>query len=306
VEGEEGDCVTGDVGEQLRLVRLDLAGRLCCRARRGDKAHALRLGGERGRDEFRLLAGLELGHSPAGDPTESAPERAHEVLSSGERGDRRLLGKLGERVLERLVGGKVLAFGFLPEAVDLGLGVGEDEPAPDLADQHVLPGLVALVRLLDGLPELVLVLRLRQADDVLAPTLEVEPHERELVAERGLDVAFPVELRVLLERRAGRADELLTVRELAQERLDLLPLVGVDVGIDRDEGGRGRRRDLGGSRGGLLLAAAAGREGREKGDEEKARNPHGGHATRRSAGAPSGRRPARAGSRRRGSRRPRA
>jgi len=87
---------------------------------------------------------------------------------------------------------------------------------------------------------------------------EIEHHDVQLWAERGLEVFLPVEpLRgqLLLDR----VDRLLFVRELVRELVDRLPLRRAQVGVDRDEQ-RDRGRDEVGRAGAGIRRAAATRE----------------------------------------------
>ena len=129
----------------------------------------------------------------------------------------------------------ISALGLSLEAIDLLLRVREHEPTVLLLEEErVFPG-VLRVPLLDHLLEGGLVLRLGQRDRVRSVVREVEPDEVDLVAESRLHVLLVVEARLLLEGRAQRRERLGADRELPEELVDLLPLVGVQVGVDRDE-----------------------------------------------------------------------
>jgi len=87
---------------------------------------------------------------------------------------------------------------------------------------------------------------------------EVEHHDVQLWAERGLEVFLPVEP-VLRQLLLDRVDRLLFVRELVRELVDRLPLRRAQVGVDR-EVQRDRGRDEVGSAGRGTRRAAATRE----------------------------------------------
>ena len=258
MERNEGDRVARHIGEQLRLERLGLGGSLDLRSRGRDEPQALVLRRERGRDELRPRAGLELEQRAAGQGRRVL-DHLQQRPAARERGDERVVGQLCERVLVRRVVGEAVALRhLLLEAVDLRLRVGEDEPVFVFADEerHVAGLLLARVPLLDGREELLLVLRLRDRHDVLALALDVEPHDVDLFAQGGLHVLLPVELQVLLERSAEEADRLIAVGKLLEQILDLAPLPRIRIGIDRDEGRRVRGDDLGATGSGLVARAA--------------------------------------------------
>ena len=192
--------------------------------------------------------------------------------------DQCLVGKLSERVLEERVVGQLLALRFRLEAIDLLLRVREHEPAVHLLEQEGIRPWVALVLvpLLDHPPEGGLVLRLGQRDRVRSVVRKVEPDEVDLVAESRLDVLFVIEVRLILEGRAQRRERLGADRELLKKLVDLLPLVGAQVGVDRDEDRRGCRDDLcAAARSCLLLRAAAGDGERESDEQGDANQAHG-------------------------------
>ena len=231
-------------------------GGLGFRTRSRDEPQALVLRRERGRYELRPLAGLELEQRAAGQECRVL-DHLQQLAAAREHGDERVVRQLGERVLVgRVVGEAVARRHLLLEAVDLRLRVGEQKPVFVFADDEVVARRVARISLLDGRPELLLVLRLRNSHDVLALILEVEPDEADLVAERGLHVLLPVELQVVLERGAEEADRLFAIGKLLEQLLDLLPLPRIRIGIDRDEGRRVRGDDLGAAGSGLIARTA--------------------------------------------------
>ncbi len=189
--------------------------------------------------------------------------------------DECLVGKLRERVLEERVVGELLARRrLLLEAIDLLLRVRENEPVVVLLLEHELSGRpvsfpFSIIRR-NASASFGFVTR----NHIRPVVREVEPDEVDLVAESRLDVLLVVETRVLLQGRAERRERLGADRELAEELVDLLPLVGAEIGVDRDEDRRGRRDDLGAAaRSCLLLRPAAGdgeRESDEQGDANQA------------------------------------
>ena len=128
----------GYVGEQFRLERLDLARRFVFRSRRRDEPQALVLRRERGRDELRPLAGLELEQRAAGHERRIL-DHLQKVTPAREDRDERVVGELGHRVLVDLVVGEAVALRHLLfEAVDLRLRVGQDEPVFVFADEEIV------------------------------------------------------------------------------------------------------------------------------------------------------------------------
>src|SRR5207302_10826374 len=102
--------------------------------------------------------------------------------------------------------------------------------------------------------ELRLVLRLRQADDVVAAVLEIEPDDVELRPQRRLDVAREVDVAVFGAEPAKGGQ---SARELAQQHERVPELLRVEVRLDRDQDRRARRHDLRGSRTRVAAAATA-------------------------------------------------
>jgi hypothetical protein len=195
---------------------------------------------------------------------------------------KRLVWKLGESVVEEIVVSELLTrLRHRREPIDLGLGVRQDVPVPDLSERDRLLSRLG-VRLVDEELEPRRILRLRHDDRVLAAVLEVEPDQVDLVAQRGLHVVLVVEAGVLFQRLADFADEQRVGGELAEELVDLLPLVGAQVGIDRDEGGRSRGDYLGAARRGSLVLRAAARQGERKREQSPdLEEAHHGHPIRR-------------------------
>src|SRR5512132_3155539 len=92
---------------------------------------------------------------------------------------------------------------------------------------------------LEKLVELRRVLRLREEDVVVVRVLEVEQGEVEVIAERRLDVALPVEA-VLPQVLAEALDQLPPAREAVEQLVGFPPLAGSRVGDAGDEDRRAR------------------------------------------------------------------
>jgi hypothetical protein len=124
--------------------------------------------------------------------------------------------------------------------------------------------------------ELPLVLRLRQADEVAAAVLEIEPDDVELGAERRLDVAREVDIAVLGAEPAQRRQR---IRELAQQQERVPELLRAEVRLDRDQRRCACGHDVGGVR--ERVAAATATSATARGDERNTRHegrgagPHG-------------------------------
>src|SRR5919106_1680705 len=120
---------------------------------------------------------------------------------------------------------------FVPsllEAVEDLFALREGRPIADLPEYD---GLVAF---LEQLPQFLLVLRLREADDVRLARSEIEADNVHFRTEGRLDVGLEVDafLGQLVEEEINRA---VAIRELANEGAHVVPLFGLEICIDGDE-----------------------------------------------------------------------
>src|SRR5215211_3899122 len=155
-------------------------------------------------------------------------------------------------VLEVLIVREPSLVAGVHEAVDNLVVLREGHPIADLPDHD------RLVALLEELPQFLLVLRLGEADDVLLARGEIEADNVNLGTECRLDVGLEVDafLAQLVEKEVNRS---VAVRELANEGAHVVPLLGLEIGIDGDKERRvrgGLCRPLGAAAGSATAAAS--------------------------------------------------
>jgi hypothetical protein len=174
-------------------------------------------------------------------------ERRREARRPDVRRRERRVGKLGRRLLERVVIRERIC--HVADRVERGLLVREHDP---VAVRRVLQRLVGRV---EELHELGLVVRLGEADGEVA--LDIEGCEVDL-GPGGLTQRGNVDAAVR-NRLPNRAEQPLPDRKLLQDGVGALDLVGGEVRVERDEDRRARRHEVRrrGSAGRRAAAAAS-------------------------------------------------